>query len=557
MDDGCHECADRPHGAATVRAPFARTLFELSCEQAERYGDAPAVIDGPNTLTYSGLWTKVRANAAALAAHGVARGERIGILAQNRAEWIEVALAAGAAGAIAVPFSTWSTRQELDFLFHDSGITMLFASARFGDRDYAGDLAALLPHLVAGGPAAAPYPRLREVVLFDVPAGPAFTSYADFAAPGRQDLVLPPGAAANAADDGLVLYTSGSSAHPKAVRLLHHGIVENGFNIGERQGYRPGDRVFLSVPLFWSYGSANAMSAALTHGATLVLQDRFEPRRALDLIEAHRCTAIYTLPGMTAALLREPGFHRDRVSSLRTGLTIGSPEDVREAAETLGVSELCNVYGATETYGNCCVSWHHWPLERRMNCQGPPLPGNEIRFVDIETGQPVPAGQPGLAEVRGYVTRGYSGASSDQNEIAFTADGFYRTGDVGRLNEAGDFEFIGRHAEMIKRAGINVSPAEVENILLLHPAVESAGVVGVPDRERGERVIAYVVAKPGVMVAEADLLAHCRSVASKYKVPDRIAVTTTLPLTPTGKLQRRELKKAALAEAQSEEAGRG
>ena len=540
-----------------MRAPFSRTMFDLAREQAERYGDAPAIIDSEGVLSFAELSASVQKLASALVAHAISRGDRIGILAQNRREWIEVALAAGAAGAVAVPFSTWSTRQELDFLFRDSGIVLLFASTRFGDRDYAGDLGALLPSLAAGAGPDAPYPALREVILFDAPPGAAFTSFANFRASASDMADLPPGVAAHAGDDGLVLYTSGSSAHPKAVRLLQHGIVENGFNIGERQGYRPGDRVFLSPPLFWSYGSANAMSAAFTHGAAVVLQDRFEPRGALDLIEAHRCTAIYTLPGMTAALLREPGFSKERVRSLRTGLTIGSPEDVREAVEGLGASELCNVYGATETYGNCCVTWHHWPLERRMNCQGPPLPGNELRFVDIETGQPVPHGEPGLAEVRGYITRGYSGASADQNEIAFSPDGFYRTGDVGRINDSGDFVFVGRHSEMIKRAGINVSPAEVENVLLLHPGVESAGVVGVPDRERGERVIAYVVAKAGHMPTAAELLAHCRAAASKYKIPDRIEVTSSLPTTPTGKLQRRELKKIAIEQDTSGEPPRG
>jgi fatty-acyl-CoA synthase len=539
-----------------VKAPFARTLFDVVHEQAERRPEALAVIDGALAVTYAELSRSVRRIASALVERGVRRGARIGILAQNRLEWIEVAVAAGAAGAVAVPFSTWSTRQELDFLIRDSGIVMLFASAKFGDRDYAADLASLLPSLAAGTGPAEPYPALRELICFEHPDIRGFAGYAALhASSGEVD--LPPGLAANPADDALVLYTSGSSAHPKAVRLLHHGIVENGFNIGERQGYGPDDRVFLSAPLFWSYGSANAMSAALTHGATIVLQDRFEPRRALELIEAHRCSAIYTLPGMTAALLREPGFHRDRVRTLRTGLTIGSPEDVREAVEGLGVSELCNVYGATETYGNCCVTWHHWPLEKRMNCQGPPLPGNELRFVDIETGQPVPKGQPGLTEVRGYVTAGYSGASSDQNEIAFSADRFYRTGDVGRLDEDGHFVFVGRHSEMIKRAGINVSPAEVENVLLLYPGVESAGVVGVPDRERGERVVAYVVAKAGQALTQEELLSHCRTVASKYKVPDSIEITTRLPTTPTGKLQRRELRKIAVEQAQAGEQSRG
>ena len=142
----------------------------------------------------------------------------------------------------------------------------------------------------------------------------------------------------------------------------------------------------------------------------------------------------------------------------------------------LGARELCNIYGATETCGNCCVTWHHWPLERRARCQGPPLPGQELRFVDEETGLPVPPGAPGLVEVRGYTTRGYQGASAPLNAMAFSADGFYRTGNMGRLNADGDFVFVGRVGEMIKRAGINVSPAELEAALRRHPSVTDVAV---------------------------------------------------------------------------------
>jgi fatty-acyl-CoA synthase len=274
----------------------------------------------------------------------------------------------------------------------------------------------------------------------------------------------------------------------------------------------------------------------------LVLQRRFEAAQAIDLIERHGCTAIYTLPGMTSAILGSPGFSADRVRTLRTGLTIGAPQDFMAAANGLGAAELCNIYGSTETYGNCCVTSHRWPIERRALCQGEPLPGNEMRFVDVETGSPVAPGEPGLCEIRGYVTAGYAGASSDQNASAFTPDGFYRTGDIGRIDENGAFVFVGRNTEMIKRAGINVSPEEVENILLLHSGVKRAGVVGVPDAERGELVIAFVVPSSKAVTA-AELIMHCRSVASKYKVPDRIEICESLPLTPTGKLQRRELKR--------------
>ena len=188
---------------------------------------------------------------------------------------------------------------------------------------------------------------------------------------------------------------------------------------------------------------------------------------------------------------------------MRTGLTIGAAQDVRTAAEVLGAREICNVYGQTESYGNCCVTWHHWPLERRAACQGPPLPGVTIRIVDETTGQSLPAGQAGLIEVKGYVMRGYIGSSASQTETAMTPDGFFRTGDMGELTETGDIRFIGRTTEMIKKSGINISPAEVEDVLMRHPAVAQAGVVGVADPTQGELIAAFVVPKPGAVVTEA------------------------------------------------------
>lgn len=544
MDRAVVPSSSQPVEGSRVKAPFSRTLFDLVCEQADRYPDTAAVISGDEHVTYRELAGRARAAAAALRSRGVRRHDRVGALISNTVEWLEIGLGAGAAGATYVPFSTWSTRLELDYLLADSGIKLLFALAEFGERDYAADLASLVPELAAGGRSDR-FPALEGVVLVRRRDGDVFPAYENFIAGGGSAEDLPPGSAASAFDDGLILYTSGSSSKPKAVRLRQSGIIENGFNIGERMGLGPGDRVLLSPPLFWSYGSANALPATLGHGGTVVLQEKFGAAETMDLVERHRCTAIYTLPGMTAAIAQHPDYAPGRLSTLRTGLTIGAPQDFTEAVRSLGAAELCNIYGATETYGNCCVTWHHWPVEKRASCQGPPLPGNELRFVDLETGRPVGPGEPGLTEIRGYVTPGYAGGSADQNDLAFTPDGFYRTGDVGRLDEDGAFVFVGRNSEMIKRAGINVSPAEVEDILLLHPAVSQAGVVGVADPQRGELVIAFVVPGAGETVTEPDLVAHCRAVASKYKVPDRVEIRSSLPQTPTGKLQRRELKEVA------------
>lgn len=535
-----------------MRAPYGRTLFDVVGEIAARSPSAAAVMSGSSTLSYEELHGRARQVAGSFRRLGISHGDRVGLLVSNRIEWLEACLGAIGAGATVVPFSTWSTRQELEFLIGDAGISHLVALSRFGDRDFASDLAALMPDLAGGR--SGRFPALRLVTLIGGQRRDGFGTYDEEFGGAGETPDLAPGEAAGAGDDGLVLYTSGSSANPKAVRLKQFGIVENGFNIGERMGLGPGDRVLLSAPLFWSYGSANCLPAVLTHGAALVLQEKFGAAESIELIEKHGCTALYTLPGMTKSILSDPSFSRERVRTLRTGLTIGAPQDFMTAVEGLGASELCNIYGATETYGNCCVTWHHWPVSRRALCQGTPLPGNELRFVDVETGRQVAPGEPGLAEIRGYVTAGYSGASSDQNELVFTPDGFYRTGDVGRLDEDGAFVFVGRNTEMIKRAGINVSPAEVENILLLHPSVALAGVVGVPDPDRGELIIAFVVPEGRSAVSTDELFAHCRSVASKYKLPDRIEVRPSLPQTPTGKLQRRELKGVA---ADLVAAGRG
>jgi len=177
--------------------------------------------------------------------------------------------------------------------------------------------------------------------------------------------------------------------------------------------------------------------------------------------------------------------------------------------------------------------------------QGVPLPGVEIRITHSETGVQLPRGEEGMIEVRGYLMRGYLGSSASQNADAMTTDGFFRTGDTGRLTEAGELVFVGRATEMIKKGGINISPAEVEDVLMRHPDVAQAGVVGVPDPQQGERLAAFVVPKPGCAPTAAELTAHCRAVASRYKVPDFIEIRDALPVTSTGKLMRRDLKQLA------------
>jgi fatty-acyl-CoA synthase len=518
--------------------PYSRTLFELLCEQAERFAERVAVICGERRATYRDLADGAGRIAAALGARGIGRGDRVGILVNNRLEWLEACFAATALGAVAVPFSTWSKPSELAYLLADSDVDALIAVDRFGGQDFAGPLADLAPD----------HPRLRLIVMLGDDVRPGWIAYDDLRAsakPLAPLAPLAPGEGASAADDALILYTSGSSARPKAVRLQHYAIIENGFNIGERMGLAPDDRVLLAPPLFWAYGACNALPATLSHGAALVLQGRFDAGEWIGLVERHRCTAAYTLPSITGAVLRHPEFRRERVASLRTGLMIGSPEEVRIAAEELGAADICNIYGSTEIYGNSCVTPCAWSLDRRMAGQGPPLPGVRLRIIDPETGGTLPEGDTGALEVAGYVTPGYCGASTAHNAGTFTADGYFRTGDLGFVDKEGGFHFVARDADIIKRAGINVSPAEVEGLLLRHPCVAQAAVVGVAAGERGEAIVAFVVPEPEAAIDGEALRAHCRTLASSYKVPDHIEIRAALPVTETGKLFRRALREEA------------
>ena len=247
---------------------------------------------------------------------------------------------------------------------------------------------------------------------------------------------------------------------------------------------------------------------------------------------------IYATPNMVRAIAEHPEFAHERLATLRTGVTIGTPDQVRELAE-LGPSELCNVYGLTEAYANCTVTDAHEPLAERVRTVGRPLPGFELRIVDADSREPLPAGEVGEITVRGYVTCGYY-KDEDKNREAFDDEGWFLTGDLGCVDETGRLYFRGRLKEMVKTGGINVAPVEVEEVLMVHPGVEQAYVIGLPDAERDEIVAAVVVPHEGSGLDEETLRAHCAEALAAYKRPRRYRLipAAELPLTTTGKVRK-------------------
>jgi fatty-acyl-CoA synthase len=248
------------------------------------------------------------------------------------------------------------------------------------------------------------------------------------------------------------------------------------------------------------------------------------------------------MANMARALKEHPAHPGQRLGAMRTGLTIGPPEDIALSIAALGAEELCNVYGSTETYGNCAVCEAHDPLPLRLNTQGKPLPGMTIRAVDLETRQPLPDGEIGELTVTGYVTPGYFRAP-ELDAATFDAEGYFLTGDLGAI-EDGRVHYRGRLKEMIKTGGINVAPLEVEEVLLQHPDIVQAYVVGVPDPAKDEIVAAAIELRAGAEADGAAILAFCRERLASYKLPARLSFRSAaeFPRTATGKIHKPGLR---------------
>jgi fatty-acyl-CoA synthase len=530
-------------------APRSRTLGALLDEIADARPQAEAVVFRGERLTYAALRAQVDALAGALLALGVGRGDRVAVLLPNRPEWLITAFAAGKLGAVTVAISTFSTPREVAWTLEHAQPRVLVTTESFRGRGYLGAVHDLCPELARSTPGALHserLPELRAVITVDTRRHDGVARWVDVLASGSETGTAGVAAATAAVrpeDVCFVLYTSGSTATPKGVMLAHGGVIANGFDIGERQRLTAADRLWLAVPLFWSFGSANALPAILTHGGTLVLQESFEPGEALELLDGERCSVYYGMANMARALLEHPDRPRHALAAMRTGLTIGLPEDVQMTIEAVNARELCNVYGATETYGNCAVTDAHDPLEVRLTTQGRPLPGMQVRVVDPATGRPLPAGEVGEFRVKGHLTPGYY-RDPEQTHAAFDAGGSFVTGDLGLVGEDGRLRFRGRLKELIKTGGANVAPLEVEAILLTHPAVKQAYVVGVTDRERGEVGVAAVELHQGAAATAEALTAFCRERLASYKVPARIVFRTAeeFPRTATGKVQKPRLR---------------
>ena len=520
------------------------TIPGLLRARADELGDAPFVVCDAARISYREAERRSARLARALVAAGVGKGSHVGLLLPNGTAFLTAWLAAARGGAVAVPLSTFSRPAELAVLLRNADVEVLLSARSYRSHDYERTLAAGVDalDLATAGPLESPTAPVLRHVFFDAPSAGVHRDWSLEALLERADRIGEDVLAAlerdvQPADRMIIVHTSGSTSEPKGVVHAHGPLIRHLDNLNEIRRYTRDEILFASAPWFWIGGFAYALLGTLVAGARLVCSNAADAAVVLDLLERERPTLVNGFAQSVEHLARDPSFPRRDLSSIRRGnLYPILPAAVRPKDPGLRHGML----GMTETGSVCLVSPDEADLpEAQRGSFGRPAPGFEARVVDPESGQPCAPGATGELWLRGpFLMEGYYGR--ERWEV-FDADGWFHTGDLFHVDAGGLFYFHGRCGDLIKTAGANVSPREVEAVLA-EVAGLRAHVVGLDDAERGQRVAAALVS--GAPVDLDALLRRLGERLSSYKIPRTFVVLSEaeIPMMSSGKLDLRALK---------------
>jgi fatty-acyl-CoA synthase len=511
---------------------------DLLGERARLTPDKTALVYVPTgeRLTYRELDVRAARAAAAWRALGLAKGDRVGLLAGNRIEFLDCFFAAGKSGVVLVPLSTRATAHELAHIVRDSGMRALIYDTAFAHliRDLR-PLASLESWASLDAPSDPSDTSWAELLPRSTVPGPRFSA-SDFPATGHE-----PRATASPEDPYCLLYTSGTTGKPKGVITPHRMVSFNAMSTVCSWQLREDDVSPIFTPLYHAGGLGAFLTPIFAIGGTIVLHAGFDAAEVWRTIARERCTVVLGVPTIYKLLMEAPEFATTDLSSVRWLISGGAPLPlyIIEAFQKRGVV-FRQGYGLTEVGVNCFAMTSE-DSARKAGAIGKPLLFTEARVAG-DDGRELPPGEVGELWLRGpHVSRGYWNNPAATAE-ALDADGWFHTGDLARRDEEGFYAIAGRKKDMIISGGVNVYPAEIEGELLLHPAVRDAAVVGVPHETWGEVGVAFVVRREGAAATGDDLAAFLLRTLAKYKVPREWVFVDALPRTPYGKVLKNELR---------------
>lgn len=512
------------------------TIGEVLENNARKSPDKQAVVFGELSLTYRELSKAAHDLGASLHGLGIRKGDRIAVSLPNWPEFVITYFAIAKLGAIIVPLNTKLSPKELDFILNNAEVSLVIAAGEFDGVNLMGLYDELKPMV----------PSLIHIVIVGSEPMTGMLSFQELVASGAS---LPqPGIKVEQEDLFSILYTSGTTGNPKGAMLTHFGLVVNASMTAEQLQCEETDRFLIVVPVFHIFGMSASILACSVSGATMVLMDMYNREEVLKTVEKERITVKHGVPTMFILELNHPNFKQYDMSSLRTGIVSAGPcpvEMVKRIRDEMGCN-ICISYGMTETSPSLTFTRFDAPDILRAETVGQALEGIQLKIVDDERRE-VPVGQPGEIACRTpTLMKGYF-RNPESTTASMDSEGWFYTGDLATMDEQGYVRIVGRKKEMIIRGGFKVYPREVEEILYTHPAVQEVAVVGLPNPVLGEVNCACLRIKDGHQTTAEEIIDFCKDKLIYYKLPDQVVFLDSLPMTPSGKIKKIDLRELLLA----------
>ena len=536
------------HVKGAIDPPLAHiTISELLHDTVKNYGEREALIFPSYRLTYSDFNREVDALAKGFLALGLEKGDRLGIWAPNRLEWVLTQFATARVGVVLVNINPAYRLSELEYSLASVGCKALVLAQSTKNSNFLQMIRSLIPEIDICSKTklcSAKLPKLKHVIVMDnVDSFDGLWSFESIMVLGKQvsEETLSKCEEQLQPDDAInIQFTSGTTGQPKGATLSHYNIVNNAHLVTERIRLTENDRLAIPVPLYHCFGMVMGALGAVSKGATMVFPgEAFDAKETLDTLSKEKCTALYGVPTMFIAMLQELDLKTRDLSKMRTGVMAGTTcpvEVMKKVNEQMNMNEVTICYGMTETAPVSFQSFVDDPVEKRCETVGRVHPHLEVKIID-EKGQIVPVGSQGELCTKGYsVMKGYW--NDLERTQASISDGWMHTGDLAVFDQEGFCTITGRVKDMIIRGGENIYPREIEEFLFSHPEVLDVQVFGIPNDRLGEVVCAYVIPVPNSNLTEDALNTFCVAKISHFKTPKYFRIVKTIPMTITGKPQK-------------------
>ncbi len=530
------------------------TIGNVLRETVEKFPHNEALVYPQTGLrqNYTEFYESCRRVARGFMALGIKRGDHVSVWTTNLPEWTHLQFGLAMTGGVLVTVNTNYKSHELEYILKQSDSTTLVLMDEYRDTSFYDITREVIPELDTcepGGLASGSLSVMKNVVYIGNRSHtPGMFSFDEVVALGESvsdDELTAREQSLDVHDVINMQYTSGTTGFPKGVMLTHYNIVNNARMVGEVMGMTERDRLLIQVPLFHCFGCVMSTLNSVFFGSTMVILEYFDPALAMKAISEEKCTAINGVPTMFIAILNHDDFDQHDMASLRTGIMAGAPcpiEAMNQVRTKMHCHEIVIAFGQTECSPVMTMTRRDDPVEVRVSTVGRLLPGIEGKIIDPETGEDLPLNTQGEIVTRSAcVMKGYY-RMEEATRSAIDSEGWLHTGDLGTVDENGNFKVTGRIKDMIIRGGENIYPREIEEFLYQHPDVNDVQVVGIPDEKYGEQVLAVVQLKSDRKYTPQDFKDFCTGKIARHKIPYYWEFVDEFPMTASGKIQKYRLR---------------